>query len=111
MKVTLNIYREGSRWYVGDDNGFSKDENELVASITEMIESLIGKAEGATLVASTEPIDGALHLTLVDPDVDGGVEYSIETPAGELIGWLCRVFWHYFDSAPEQLYVTIAAVP
>jgi len=107
MTISIPIIKEGKRWYVNEDNGFTKDENELVAGIPEIIETLVGNKVTAVIHASDEPFAGAVRFDLDNPDSMGGVEYSMETPNGMMSGWLCSVFFHYFDSPPPHLYVKI----
>jgi hypothetical protein len=110
MTVGFNIVREGSRWFVEDDNGFSKAENELVAGIPEMIESLVGTVDRARVDARDIAFAGAVRLTLLSDKSSGGVEYEMGTGDGKIKGWLCPVFWHYFQKAPKNLYIRICPV-
>lgn len=110
MAFFLDVVKEGRRWYVDDDNGFSHDENELVSGIPEMIRALVGTATRARLDIRTEPFEGAATLTLTDPDSYDGVEYSMSTSGKTIVGWLCPVFWHYLPAAPEKLYVGVVKV-
>jgi hypothetical protein len=103
---TVFAVKEGRLWYIDDDNGFSHEDNQLVAGIPEIIEAMVGPA--ATRVRmeySTEPRADALHLRLVSSLASGSV-YSTSIGGSPMTGWLCPVFRHYFPEAPQDLFVT-----
>lgn len=103
---TVFAVKEGRLWYIDDDNGFSHEDNLLVAGIPEIIEAMAGPA--ATRVRmeySTEPRAGALHLRLVSSPSSGSV-YSTSIGGRPMTGWLCPVFQHYFQESPQDLFVT-----
>ena len=121
VKIELKAFREGERYYIDDPtNGFSKADNELVEGIPEMIEALTftkvtftkvasTKADRFAITAGDEAFPGAVRLVLGNPDIGGGVTYTL-SHGGEVIeGWLCKVFWHYFAKAPKKLFVLIKA--
>jgi hypothetical protein len=110
MEIMLKAYREGKRWFVDDDNGFSKDDNELVAGIPEIIAAVVGpRASRVAIRASDTPIAGAWEFRLLGDHTAGGVDYEVTVHGQAMQGWLCKVFWHYFDAAPSRLYVALSA--
>lgn len=121
MKTELKAYREGERYYIDDPSkGFSKADNELVDGIPEMIEALASvkvtstkvaseKADRFAITAGDEAFPGAVRLALGNPDIGGGVTYTLSHDGEVIEGWLCKVFWHYFAKAPKKLFVRIEA--
>ena len=112
--AVFEAYREGRKWYVDDDNGFDKDDNELVAGVPETIVALAGRdASRVEITASDTPFKDSVPITLTDGNVAGGVEYEINIKGKTHTMWLCQVFWAYFDKkagAPEKLHVRIRKV-
>lgn len=43
MKYTIYAIKDDVCWYIDDDNGFSKEDNLLVAGVPEIIEEIVGK--------------------------------------------------------------------
>jgi hypothetical protein len=106
MRVEFNVYREEDRWFVQDENGFSKQENELIAGVPELLESIVGKARLARVIVSTEPFERyQKHLVFEDADADGGVTYSIVGDSQAC--WLCAVYHYYFPVTAPELFVFI----
>jgi len=109
--LTLKIIKENGRWFLNEHNGFTKEQNELVSQVPEMIHTLIGtQVQAATLEVALASLPGSTLLCLEQTDVAGGVTYRMDTPDGPIIGWLCSVFWYYFKKAPEQLFIRIHPV-
>ena len=106
MKVIIESYREGSRWFIDDDNGFTKEENELVSGAPSLISSLIGEADRAKVTASDKPLPDSIKLNLLLDELPQGVTYFLDTDRNKEI-WLCQVFFHYFIPAPKELYIRI----
>jgi hypothetical protein len=103
----LSAYRDGRSWYVDDDNGFSRMENELVAGVPELIETLAGvDATRVRIRYSAAPFEGAHSLRLAGSNHDGAT-YTVDEAVRPGTIWLCRVFFHYFDNAPPRLFVAI----
>ncbi len=111
MKIELKAYKEDERYYIDDpSNGFSKDDNELVDGVPEMIAALASaEAERLVITAGDEAFPGAVRLDLGNPDIGGGVTYTLSHGGVVIEGWLCKVFWHYFAKAPKKLFVLIKA--
>ena len=109
-KRTVHAMKDDGYWYVDDDNGFSKADNQLVAGIPEIIECLAGgDASRVSIDYSDEPFPNAICLTLVSGSTTGST-YRGTINGTEMEGWLCPVFFHYFKEAPEKLYVRISRV-
>lgn len=108
-KFKLDFYREGNRWYVNDTNGYSKEENELVAGIPEIIYLATGNPDiqSARAIISTEEIPDSVKLEFVCLQNEG-IVYRL----GSQEGWLCPVFWYYFDDRcpPRELWVYIRSI-
>ena len=106
----IGISREGSRWYVTDNNGASKEDNELVGGVPELLASLLPENTiSGVIFVSDKSFNNALSFSLVNDDSGGGVEYSLPSPNEDEAIWLCSVFWRYFNKpiAPAQLFVRI----
>ena len=112
--ASFEAFKEGRRWYVDDNNGYDKDDNELVAGVPQTIEALAGRdAKRVEITASDTMFNGAVPIHLTDGNSAGGVEYEITIKGKSHVMWLCKVFWSYFDKrvgAPETLYVRIRKV-
>ena len=107
--LSVKAYKDpDGRWYVDDDNGFSKAENEFVAGVPEFIELLAGPDSNSVKIKYSESIfagsQKALMLEETDPT---GSTYSYVHNAKEERLWLCSVFFWYFKKAPEMLFVQI----
>jgi len=110
IKRTVHAYKDDGYWYVDDENGFSKADNQLVAGIPEIIEQLAGTS--ATRVAieyADEPFLDSICLSLLSGDTSGST-YRGTINGTEMEGWLCPVFFYYFKKAPERLYVRISPI-
>jgi hypothetical protein len=92
LNVSFNIIREGSLWYVDDNNGFSKAENELGSGVPGIIEHFIRMSDRGRIFASAEPFTDSIKLELISNNSSGVVEYSFQTKDGEITAWLCEVF-------------------
>ena len=110
---TLHLYREGNRWFF-DDVKKNIEHEEFVGGIPEILYALTGMPgmKGCDVTLSTSEPLGAALLTLSDEeDRLGGVYYIYDNEGKEMKGWLCPVFWEYFQPpfAPKKLWVI--AVP
>ena len=108
MKVEFYKDPDG-RWYVDDDNGFSKSENELVSGIPEIIELFSSGCNRVKVEYDSKKFEGAVKLQLIDTD-EYGATYNLEHNNQEYIGWLCKVFFYYFKQVPKELYIKIEGV-
>ncbi|HET7838244.1 MAG TPA: DUF6717 family protein [Rectinemataceae bacterium] len=102
----VRAYRDEEGWFIDDDNGFSKSDNELIAGIPKIIELMAGSdARRVRIRYSDRPFKDAKLLSLLHSN-ELGATYQYDD--GELHeGWLCPVFFWYFKEAPARLYVRI----
>lgn len=70
-KRTVHAYLDKGSWYIDDQNGFSKADNQLVAGIPEIIESLAGNATRVAIEYADEPFAGSFCLSLLSGDTSG----------------------------------------
>ena len=103
--LKLKAYKENESWYIDDDNGFSREQNQLVAGVPEFIE-LFSASDRVFIDVSTNPFPGAFELTLSGSD-DSGTDYESVIDGKTYSIWLCSVFFYYFPVAPEVLYFKI----
>ena len=109
MMFTLHLYREGDRWFF-DDVRKDIEHEEFVGGIPEILYEMADSARitKCDVSVSTQKLPGGVELLLAD-EVDplGGVFYDYPCEAKMLRGWLCPVFWQYFDppDAPKKLWV------
>jgi hypothetical protein len=109
-KRTVHAIKDDGFWYVDDDNGFSKADNQLVAGIPEIIESLMGgDALKVAIEYSDESFPDAVCLNLLSGSTTGST-YRGTVNGTEMEGWLCPVFFHYFKKAPERLYFNFSDI-
>ncbi|MFC2007644.1 DUF6717 family protein [Chloroflexota bacterium] len=96
-------------WYYGtwvfDDERVGLLREPFVSGIPEMINDLVkdipDPQSGFRLLFSSSPFPGyQRELTWVRGDFNGNW-YRL----GEEEGWLCPAMFHYFEEAPEKLYV------
>jgi hypothetical protein len=108
--MTLKAYRDPDlRWYVDDPaNGFSKAQNELVAGVPELLESLVSpRATRVMIRVETAAFEGGLELRLLqDGGKELGVDYAVVSEANSSI-WLCEVLFWYFPTAPQRLWISV----
>lgn len=111
-KNRVVAYKDAGRWYVADFNGYSRDANELVDGIPQLIEHFVGPEAARVRIDYDErPFEGAKTLTLVATDEFGTwYEYRDERDVPHM-GWLCPVFFWYFARPPAKLYALVSAVP
>jgi len=106
-KCTVHALKETGYWYIDDDNGFSKADNQLVAGIPEIIELLAGTSTSRVSIEyADESFSGSICLTLISTTSSGST-YRGTINGKVMEGWLCPVFFYYFKKAPEKLYVRI----
>jgi len=77
----------------------------MIDHVVELAGILLPEArrEGVRLLFSTNPFPGFhKEAVLVRPD-SGGNWYRFEEP--DMEGWLCPAMFHYFEEAPERLFV------
>jgi len=109
LKYTISAIKEDDYWYVDDDNGFSKDDNLLVAGVPEIIEGIVGKSTNRVCIEMSDSFfQDSLAVTLQSSSDTGSV-YALSMNGQTMTGWLCPVFFHYFKIAPSVLYLTIKA--
>lgn len=106
--LSVQAYKdEDGRWYVKDSNGFSKSENELVAGVPELIESLAPGSKLVKIKYSESIFTGSQRVLTSESENAAGATYSYVHNLVEHKIWLCSVFFWYFKSAPFMLFVQI----
>jgi hypothetical protein len=109
MTFTLYLYREGDRWFF-DDAKKSIEHEEFVGGVPELLYEFVGRNDfqKCTALISTKFAGHCKELILSDEvDPQGGVYYLY--PPKDMKGWLCPIFWDYFDppNAPPKLWVFV----
>src|SRR5512145_618958 len=106
----VRAYKEKKRWFIDDDNGFSKSENMLVSGIPEIIEAIIGhNASKIEIQYSDVHFENSYKLCRQSMNNNGSI-YSCTLNGKNLTGWLCPVFFYYYQVPPVELYVNIKEV-
>ena len=103
-------YKENFLWYIDDDNGFSKADNLLVSGIPEIIQEIVG--ENVRRVKIQYAVDcfyDSIQMNLIETQPSGST-YSCRIGQRDMTGWLCPVFFWYFQVAPLNLYIKILPV-
>ena len=106
----VKAYKEFGRWFISDFNGYSKESNELVDGIPQLIEHFVGKNTDKVVVYyDDKPFDGSKTIRLVSTDEFGTWYEYIDDRGVPHMGWLCPVFFWYFPDPPNELYILITA--
>ena len=106
MKL-VHAYKDSRRWYVDDKNGFTKDENQLVAGVPQLIELFVGKsAVYVEIKYDINYFEGSLKLTK-EKELSSGTFYSYIYNGTKNTCWLCPVFFWYFKQPPSNLYIYV----
>lgn len=118
--MVLHPYKQhpDSPVWVFDDPKAQLLAEPFVGQINDMMDRLLeskgisteGRPYAFSLLFSASPIPGHdLHLEWVSGDTSNnnstGNIYSC--PAYGLEGWLCPALFHYFDRAPQSIYVKV----
>lgn len=98
-------------WYEGtwvfDDPEVDLIREPFVSGVPEMIDHLVEDIrearEGFRLTFSDAPFPGFQRELIWIREEFGGQWYRSYEP--EMEGWLCPALFHYFEEAPERLYV------
>jgi len=108
---TVRAYKEDGKWYIRDRNGYSKGANELVDGIPQLIEYFVGQAtKHVSITYSDKDFENSRTLSLVSTD-DYGTWYEyIDERNVPHVGWLCPVFFWYFEKPPEKLYFEVKPI-
>lgn len=108
---TVMAYKENGKWYIKDLNGYSKEANELVDGIPQLIEHFVGQeARTVTITYSDMEFEDSKVLNLVSTDEFGSWYEHIDERNVPHAGWLCPVFLWYFPRPPEELYVIVKSM-
>lgn len=105
----IHPYKEQGVW-VFDDENYGLVKEPFVSGMSEIIDDVVERNmpckvdEGFNMIFSDQPFPG-IHATLTKlrPEF-GGNWYSLD---GGMEGWLCPALFHYFDEAPEKIYVKV----
>lgn len=102
------------------DNGWMFDDERVglvrepfVMGVPEVIESLVqeipGARSGFRLIFGANPFPGYTHSFKWLREDLGGNWYQLEEDTN-MEGWLCPALFHYFESAPEYLYIRAESI-
>ena len=106
--LSVKAYKDDDgRWYVSDNNGFSKAENEFVDGVPELIEVLAPNSKLVKIKYSESIFTGSQKTLSLKSENSAGATYDYVHNAKECQLWLCPVFFWYFKKAPEMLFVQI----
>ena len=110
MMIIAPYWSDGT--WVFDDPSVGLVREPFVMGAPAMIDHVVelagipmpeARSDGVRLLFSANPFPGFhKEALLVRPDM-GGNWYRFEEP--DIEGWLCPAMFHYFEVAPEQLYV------
>jgi hypothetical protein len=110
-KPIITAYKEDNKWYVKDFNGYSKNANELVDGVPELIQFLVGKEISKVKIEyRRNDFPEAIKLELVSTDDFGSYYQHIDKRGVPHMGWFCPVFFWYFKEPPENLYCRIQSI-
>jgi hypothetical protein len=105
MRVIAPYKHEGT--WVFDDDSVGLVKEPFVFGADGMIEWLVGDIEqaeaGFLLYFSDKPFPGHQQKISWVREEDEGNWYQLEEPPME--GWLCPALFHYFDEAPQAIFV------
>ena len=104
--MVIAPYQHAGTW-VFDDPRTKLVREPFVAGVPEMIDVLVKDipeaGNGFRLLFSAQPFPGyQKKLTWLRGDM-GGNYYKMDDP--EMEGWICPAMFHYYQSAPPELYV------
>jgi hypothetical protein len=109
---SLNVirpYRYSALWVFDDpDKGLLREP--FVAGTDILIdratEHIPNADDGFTLIFSAQPFPGHQYrLEHRRRAVDSGAWYY--SPEFELEGWLCPALFHYFEEAPDEIFIKV----
>ena len=103
---TIRPYRHWGQW-VFDDPSHGLKREPFVSGIPEIIDKVVtdipDAKKGFNLLFSPTPFPGYAHrMERVREEYGGNWYYS---PDHDMEGWLCPALFHYYDKAPESIYV------
>jgi hypothetical protein len=110
--LVIAPYRHNGTW-VFDDDRFGLVREPFIAGVPEMIDALVADIpdadKGFRLTFSAKPFpDFDKKLTWVRGDMQGNY-YKTDDPPME--GWICPAMFHYYETAPPELYVKADPLP
>lgn len=115
MMIIAPYWSDGT--WVFDDPSVGLVREPFVMGAPAMIDHVIERAEipgpearrdGVRLLFSASPFPGFHKEARRVRAEAGGHWYRFEEP--DMEGWLCPAMFHYFDEAPERLYVRAEAL-
>jgi hypothetical protein len=101
-------YRDRDLWVFDDDRVGLVREPFVAGADTlldRMAASIPDAPQGVTVLFSAQPFPGCQHELVRKREEYGGhwyfsAEFGLE-------GWLCPALFHYFEVAPERLYIQV----
>jgi len=110
MMIIAPYWADGT--WVFDDPSVGLVREPFVMGAPAMIDHVVelagipqaeARSDGVRLLFSASPFPGFHKEAHRVREDSGGNWYRFEEPCVE--GWLCPALFHYFDAAPERLYV------
>ena len=106
--MVIAPYRHAGTW-VFDDTAVGLQREPFVAGVPEIIDSMVkdipDAQSGFRLTFSGKPFPGYQQKLSWVRGESGGNVYR--TDPGAMEGWLCPALFHYFKTAPRELYVRV----
>jgi hypothetical protein len=108
--LVIHPYKDQGVW-VFDDSQVGLVKEPFVAGadviLDRAVEGIPDAQSGVTILFSARPFPGSqLEFQWRREESGGNWYYS---PAFDLEGWLCPALFHYFETAPERLYIQVKA--
>jgi hypothetical protein len=106
----ISPYKHQGFW-VFDDPAVGLRQEPFVSGADRVLdvltEGIPNAADGFKLVFAPQPFPGFVARFVKNRSEFGGWWYS--WPERDMEGWLCPALFKYFEAAPEELYVSVAA--
>ncbi len=105
--VIAPYWLDNCKAWVFDDSKVGLVQEPFVSGVTEMIDFLVkdipNAKSGFRMLFSAAPFPGYQKKLVWQREEMDGNWYGTDDPPME--GWLCPALFHYFDTAPPEIYV------
>jgi hypothetical protein len=106
--LVIHPYKDQGVW-VFDDPQVGLVKEPLVAGadviLDRAVEGIPNAGSGVSVLFSARPFPGSRHEFQWRREESGGNWYY--SPDFDMEGWLCPALFHYFEAAPERLYIQV----
>ena len=105
----IHAYKKGDLWYFTDEDRkiiaepFLSDASAIINTLADQVDP--GAVDCVIEFSGTSFCEETTELSRKSLEC-GGVWYESKTL--NMKGWLCPVFYKYFESAPDKLYVKVS---